>query len=180
MQAEKEAQVGVDLSSLERVQREAAADRAHLEGELRRLRGEHSNLQVCEACAKYSNIPGHARRTRTRPLFIGVSFVIFLAIVSFAHQADSVQGEQQLVKAVMGSTSCSSDRMRTCRRNMSECRAACSSYRRARRLQVMPAAADDFDKQQAEALTQQVRWVLGRHAAWPKTHALPEQMDFSF
>ncbi len=42
------------------------------------------------------------------------------------------------------------------------------------------AAADDFDKQQAEALTQQVRWVLGRHATWPKTHALPEQMDFSF
>ncbi len=46
MQAEKEAQVGVDLSSLERVQREAAADRTQLEGELRRLRGEHSNLQV--------------------------------------------------------------------------------------------------------------------------------------
>ena len=45
-QAEKEAQIGVDMSSLEKVQKEAAADRMQLEGELKQLRGEHSSLRV--------------------------------------------------------------------------------------------------------------------------------------
>ena len=45
-QAEKEAQIGVDLSSLEKAQKEAAADRMLLEVELKQLRGEHSSLRV--------------------------------------------------------------------------------------------------------------------------------------
>jgi len=53
-QAEKEAQIGVDLSSLEKVQKEAAADRMQLEGELKQLRGEHSSLRVWSPCMRQS------------------------------------------------------------------------------------------------------------------------------
>ena len=46
-QAGKDAQAGADLASLKKAHREAEAAHTHLQGELKRLRGEHSNLQVC-------------------------------------------------------------------------------------------------------------------------------------
>ena len=46
-QAGKGAQAGADLASLEEAHREAEAAHTQLQGELKRLRGEHSNLQVC-------------------------------------------------------------------------------------------------------------------------------------
>ena len=46
-QAGKDVQAGADLASLEKAHREAEAAHAQLQGKLKRLRGEHSNLQVC-------------------------------------------------------------------------------------------------------------------------------------
>lgn len=53
-QAGKDVQAGVDLASLEKAGREAEAAHAQLQGELKRLRGEHSNLQVCILRVPYS------------------------------------------------------------------------------------------------------------------------------